>query len=143
MLEAVAGPGAGERERGPPPHGWPPHTTDYGPALVAAAQQQSALLYGSFNATGAYHVALQTVDSSTDYRTWRPTTLQIPLSLEYFHDAHMSEMAARWESRRRDYGGGRSGWHGGSHCLKARRGRQSRRLGRWRCQCTQCPRRLC
>ena len=103
VLEAVAGPGAGERERGPPPHGWPPHTTDYGPALFAAAQQQSALLYGSFNATGAYHVALQTVDSSTDYRTWRPTTLQIPLSLEYFHDAHMSEMAARWESRVASY----------------------------------------
>lgn len=88
LLEAFAFAGAGEA------FGW----SDYAPALHQAAMAKNALMYNAFNATGVYHVALQTVDTSVDYRTWVPTTLQVPLSLEHFH-GHMSEVATLWETK--------------------------------------------
>ena len=84
-----AGPNAGAAQ------GW----TDYAVALYRAAGQKSLPLYGTFNASGFYNAALQKVNTTQDYRRWQPTTLQIPLHLEYFSDVHMAEIAIKWEAK--------------------------------------------
>ena len=76
---------------------------DYANVLRMRALGTSMLMYGAFNATGAYHASLRYVNASEDYATWQPTTLQIPFLLEYTHDANRTELAKQWETAMATY----------------------------------------
>ena len=76
---------------------------DYARVLEMRDEAWSLGTYTSFNATGVYNTALRYVNASDPYTIWTPTTMQIPVILEYSSDKDRTALLKSWETRMAKY----------------------------------------